>query len=486
MDLAEVMDVIRAGLAATPSDVSHVVGQPPRLEEIFTPTRHSLALDPDSPIVVGARGTGKSFWASIFTDDATRQAVAPTYPRLKLDSVVARAGFVDQAIGTAVSRATMDEVAGFDEVRTARLWLLIAIRAAEDVLGIPTFASFEEAYTIYNKSEAIESRLRALDEILSDRGIKLVVVFDALDRLSNRWDRIRLRTSSLLEALLALRAYRSIRFKLFMRPEQLSSVPAAFTDLSKLKAGSFDLRWSQLDLYGLLFSDLLRREETSEAFKHLLSMLRIPVSTDMNNIFQLPGSLLHSSPAQERLFVRIAGPYMGADARRGRTYTWLPNHLSDTKGRVTPRSFLTALGAAARHEREPILGLALTIDGIKHGVSEASVLRVEQLKDEYGWIDLALQPLAGQEVPCYADAIYDRWHDADTLHEIERDSSTLGYLPPFLGSYSDADANFNLLKALMDIGVIEVRSDGRVNIPDLFRIAALMLRRGGPRPLARG
>jgi hypothetical protein len=174
---------------------------------------------------------------------------------------------------------------------------------------------------------------------------------------------------------------------------------------------------------------------------------------------------------------------MGVDARRGRTYTWLPNHLSDTKGRLTPRSFLTSLGSAARHERVPLNDHALTIDGIKHGVSEASVLRVDQLKDEYGWIDLALQPLAGQEVPCAAWAIYDRWEEAGTLREIEGQSNAIGYLPPFSGDYGSSEASANLLVALMDIGVIEIRPDGRVNIPDLFRIAALMLRRGGLRPL---
>ncbi|MGO4167882.1 hypothetical protein [Novosphingobium sp. YAF33] len=482
MQIEQIMQAIREGFASIPTDVSHVVGRPPAIEEIFTPVRHSLALDPDLPIVVGARGTGKSFWASVFTDQATRNAVAPAYPRLHLANVEARPGFVDQAISTAVSKATLDDLARDDEEITRRLWLILAIRAAEDVLAAKTFTTLEEGLSLYKRSETTELRLHELDTILANSNKRLVVVFDALDRLSNNWDRIRVRTTTLLETLLAIRAYRSIKFKLFMRPEQLSSVPSAFTDLSKLKAGSYDLRWHATDLYALAFSNLIRNPSASPAFNELLISMNIFREPQTNFSSDLPYYLMRSSDVQERVFNRIAGAYMGADARRGKTYSWLPKHLSDTKGRLTPRSFLTALGAAARHERMPTAEHALTIDGIKHGVSEASVLRVDQLKDEYGWIDLALQPLAGQEVPCEFSALFDRWSDADTLALISSQAASIGYLPPFTGDFRENGMR-DLLVSLMDIGVLEIRSDNRVNIPDLFRIAALMLRRGGLRPL---
>jgi hypothetical protein len=477
------MMVIREGLAALPADVSHVVGQPPRLEEIFTPYRHSLAIDPDLPIVVGARGTGKSFWASVFTDNDLRADLAPRYSRLRLSDVVARPGFVDQALPGAISRNTLDEILADDPNLAGKVWLLVALRAAEDVLDNTTFRTYSEGVEVYRSSEKLENRLREVDETLSQRSKKLVVVFDALDRLSNTWDAMRSRTTALLETLLSLRAYKSIKFKLFMRPEQLSSVPAAFTDLSKLRAGAFDLRWSALDLYGLAFTQLLHDGTTNAAFKSMLAGLHIGSPDVVNGKDQLPFTVLRDPATQEKIFTTMAGHYMGNDARRGRTYTWLTKHLSDTKNRLTPRSFLLALGEAARHERMPSPIHALTIEGIKHGVSAASVLRVTQLKDEYGWIDLALQPLAGQEVPCEAEAIYRRWFEADTLKTIRDQSKGAGYLLPFAGDYSNDESVADLMIAMMDIGIIEMRADERVNIPDLFRIAALMLRRGGPAPL---
>ncbi|WP_426437882.1 hypothetical protein [Bradyrhizobium genosp. P] len=66
---------IRLGIASLPSDVSSdAVGSAvPRLDDIFAPQNHAAALDPATSIVVGARGTGKSFWSGVlgelkFTD----------------------------------------------------------------------------------------------------------------------------------------------------------------------------------------------------------------------------------------------------------------------------------------------------------------------------------------------------------------------------------------------------------------------------------
>ncbi|WP_157064034.1 hypothetical protein [Methylobacterium tarhaniae] len=474
------MTDIRAGLAAIPPDVSHVVGNPPHLQEILTPPGHALALDPESPIVVGARGAGKSFWASVIADSETLAGVAPFYPRLRLADVAVRPGFVDQPIGISVSRDTLDELA-IDEKSTRALWLVLAIRAAEDVLNESTCDSLESGMDIYKRSESRERRLRELDEKLRKSGIRLVVLFDALDRLSGDWSNLRIRTTTLLETLLTMRAFRSIKFKLFVRPEQLESVPSNFTDLSKLKAGSFDLRWTATDLYALAYTWLAGHSDSSVAFASLLEHFRVPSPTVRDGKISLAEHVLRDPEIQSKIFVSIAGPYMGADKRRGRTYPWLPKHLADTRGRVTPRSFLTALGSAARFEKLPQPRYALSIEGIKHGVSEASVLRVDQLKDEYKWIELALQPLAGQEVPCQQDQIFDRWLEADTIQEIRRQSRREGYLAPFQMETVDDDPNYALLRSLMEIGVVEKRPDGRANIPDLFRIAALMLRRGGPR-----
>ena len=39
-----------------------------------------------------------------------------------------------------------------------------------------------------------------------------------------------------------------------------------------------------------------------------------------------------------------------------------------------------------------------------------------------------------------------------------------------------------LLGAMQRIGLLSIRDDGRIDIPDLFRVAALMLKKGGIPP----
>jgi hypothetical protein len=71
----------------------HVVTNPPQWAEVFTPDGHEGALDPHRAIVIGDRGTGKSFWSSVLIDNALKQRVAATYPRLGLLNVQCRLGF---------------------------------------------------------------------------------------------------------------------------------------------------------------------------------------------------------------------------------------------------------------------------------------------------------------------------------------------------------------------------------------------------------
>ena len=60
------------------------------------------------------------------------------------------------------------------------------------------------------------------------------------------------------------------------------------------------------------------------------------------------------------------------------------------------RSFIIALRDAARGTSNSSR-TAMTYDQIKRGVQQASYNRVEQLKEDYVWIEDVLKPLAGLE-----------------------------------------------------------------------------------------
>jgi hypothetical protein len=173
----------------------------------------------------------------------------------------------------------------------------------------------------------------------------------------------------------------------------------------------------------------------------------------------------------------IAGRYMGSDARRGRVYTWVPLHLSDAKNACSPRTFLTAWKRAAEHPRARI-SLAVDHLGLIEGVRQASSTRLEELRDDYGWIDGALGALKGQFVPIEKEELLRVWRASQVVQKILRSAKAGKWLAP-VELDADTDGPAALLEAMISIAVMEERANGKINVPDIFRVEARIKRRGG-------
>jgi hypothetical protein len=154
----------------------------------------------------------------------------------------------------------------------------------------------------------------------------------------------------------------------------------------------------------------------------------------------------------------------------------------DAKGEVSPRSFLRALAEAAKYTPAPRKS-SIDAAGIREGIKAASRVRLDQLSEDYLWAKVVLEPLADQRVPCEARDFAKRWRDAETVDRISQDASLRGYLGPVeLAVDKKRDAEATLLNALIRLGIVERRDDGRINMPDIYRVAAKLLRKGGVPP----
>lgn len=189
----------------------------------------------------------------------------------------------------------------------------------------------------------------------------------------------------------------------------------------------------------------------------------------------------------------LAGEFMGANKKRGRVYTWLPTHLADAHGQISPRTFLTVWRAAAEHGATPP---QTPVDhlGLIEGVRKASGDRLAELAEDYPWVRVALEPLRGKEVPIEREALADLWLSAGTfalvVERLQAKDARLvvgpglaNQLRLFLGHDAARDSeDAILLSALRVIGVVEIRGNGKINIPDIFRVEARIHRRGGVKP----
>ncbi|HYN78189.1 MAG TPA: hypothetical protein VES73_10400, partial [Lamprocystis sp. (in: g-proteobacteria)] len=99
---------------------------------------------------------------------------------------------------------------------------------------------------------------------------------------------------------------------------------------------------------------------------------------------------------------------------------------------------------------------------------------------EFPWIKGVLAPLAGLLLPQREDEVYQVWRRAKTVARLIADAEN-SYLPPFPDG--DRHGERELFLALERIGVMFRRNDDRLDMPDLFRVAAKLLKKGAIAPV---
>jgi len=480
-------DLIRAAIAGIPPDVSHdaVGSQAPQVQEMYAPETHAAALDPSIPIVVGSRGAGKSFWAGVLGQESTRLAASIAYPKLGLQRLKVGFGYTGFAGAEGISPAVLNNLVGQAPslASATAVWWGAVVRACAKHCG-------ENALDIVSAvklaADPIE-REKALEKYelsLAEHDQVLLIVFDALDTIATSWPRRRLLTEALLDVVWSLRAYRCIKSKLFLRPDQIDDDALRFVELPKLRTGAVKLSWSGADLYGMLFSRLALNDNEQErlAFSEVLRYLQISVPSGQTELLSRTWPLSHDVELQAATMDIVAGPYM-ADGpygfKKGKTYSWPLGHLADAFDEVTPRSFLGLMVAAAKVGALPT-NRAISSEGIRQGLRAASRTRVDQLHQEFPWIKGVLAPLAGLLLPQVPQVVFRAWKTAKTVSRVQEDASEHNYLAPFPGKGTEED----LLVAMKRIGVMYSRRDDRIDMPDLYRVAANLLKKGGTAPLA--
>ncbi|MBL8233134.1 MAG: hypothetical protein JNL98_31840 [Bryobacterales bacterium] len=443
------------------------------LDRVFFPDAHRGVLDVRRQLVVGNRGTGKSFWTHALTNPEVRNRVADayTFPALAQTNVIIGFNGSTKLSGIA---PTIEEIqaARKAEVDPELVWRAVILRAVRSVNsreGVPCFADALGQLRARPVDYAVE--LTAADDAASKEGRSTLIVFDALDRLAHEWGQIREITKGLLLTVLGLQSFRSIRAKVFMRVDQVSDVDLfRFPDSSKIRNDRVDLTWQSHELYGLLFFELLRQQGAASPLRELARGLGVGAA--------LPsGGRLNAVPSEQSVLVSaIAGDYMGKSPKRGRVYTWVPLHLGDAANTCSPRTFLTAWKSAAEH-RPALQAQVVDHLGLSEGVRMASSARLTELREDYPWIDLALAPLSGKLVPIAKADLFDLWKEARVTERITQQAERSRWLLPIGVAIENSPEA--LLRTMASIAVMEERANGKINVPDIFRVEAKILRKGG-------
>jgi hypothetical protein len=462
----------------------------PSKGSLYMPPGHAKALNLSASVVVGMRGTGKSYWTAALADKDFRGFVAQTarLPDLKSTTV---------AIGFALDPSSDEFPSTNDHAsnhasggQASDVWLAVVLWSALKALkkDFPAAKNWKQRIDwCRNNRESANSLLAECDRSIHASGQHLLIVFDALDRLANDWNLIRKYIRDLLQFTLECRSRRAIRLKIFLRPDMEEDDGVwEFVDSSKLRASKVELTWRPADLFGLVINYLANHSAVGSSFRKKISDSTKIDWPSQEDIFPLPRALATGEQPGRTVVEAFAGEWVGTSAKRGYVYTWVPTHLADARGRLSPRSFLLAFRAAAQwtEEHEPDADRALHFRGIQEGVAKASEIRVSEISEDYPWVTPLLEAARGLTVPCEVDELVNSWPKQSRTLLDRINSSTAGKLPPrrFATDPVRLGKTDALIEDLVELAIVYRTGDERINIPDIFRVGFGIKRMGGVRP----
>lgn len=135
---------------------------------------------------------------------------------------------------------------------------------------------------------------------------------------------------------------------------------------------------------------------------------------------------------------------------------------------MSPRSFLAAIRKAA--EDNARAHPAIHWSGLQEGVRHASRIRVSEIEEDMPWAHDAMSALHDLVVPCTKAKLVQAWKD------VRRLETSRGGVTPLPRDDEE------ILSDLRRTGMLKVLPDGRINIPDVYRVGYGLRRKGGFAP----
>lgn len=450
---------------------------------------YRLALEPNTLLILGGRGVGKTELFRLLAIPSGRESLVESLkirslPDLSKTTWIAGFGRtrktekrfpppesvekqMDKAtdiewrsfwIGLILGRLLQQEDFKFKDFLTEQIETKIANILRNNLSELSIWQPI-----VNQNLEKLNSVLDKLDQKLIEADDWLFVTYDELDRLVASYTAL----ASPIRQLLALWLNRwgrwdRIRPKIFLRTDLFREDFLSFPDASKLQAHQIRLEWKHSWLYQLLVKRLANSgTEMTEYLQNIPGLI-------IENKTGLGWTATSNEKLFEQLIERMIGKYMGPNAKKGITYRWIPNHLQDAGGRIAPRSFLKLFALAAeRRMQEPSLveqkTLLLQPSDLQGALMDTSEDRIMELQEEYPWLKSLKTSLVGLKAPMPKEIF---------LAAVEPTTWSPEKQPPVTNPEG-------ILQYLLQLGIVESRSDGRINMPEIYLYGFQVKRSGG-------
>ena len=464
------------------SGLAESQGQDFVLKKFLPLSEYGRVLDPDSLLVIGDRGAGKTQIFRAIQNPEGRKAIELVSTRLKAKWLVRSewlVGYSSRGQEFPWNEVWSSLTPKFNATDWRQVWSVLFIRtlgqASKDSLPPLPPEIQEIVQAPANDLEGLRKQfsdavvqagiwLDDVDRQLESNDHWIFVAYDELDRITGTsWEGYQLILQGLLQFWsVNSRRWRRLRPKIFLRRDLFEQAMLSGSDVSKLNAQRAELSWNTRNLYAMLAKRIFNQNELfSDYF------------ADCQPSGETYGALgwLPTAPDAEDyrpMIEHLIGRYMGANYRKGVTFKWLPGHCMDANGLILPRSFVRLVEFAAGEEQKKQRAVwphLLHPTSLTLALDQVSQMRVQELGDEFGWMPVVQQKLkqARIEVPAK------RFELADAL---KLDWSKENSRPP-------ETSGAGLVSFLGRLGVFYEIPDGRINVRDLYLRGFGFKRKGG-------
>jgi hypothetical protein len=451
---------------------------------------YRVALEPNILLILGGRGVGKTELFRLLAIPSGREALVESVeiralPALSKTTWIAGFGRTRQAEKRFPAPDIVErQMQGATNIEWRSFWigLMLGVILEQEEFKLKDFLLeqiepeivkvlkgklsllSEWLPLVNNNVEKLNYVLDKLDEKLIEIDNWLFVTYDELDRIVPSYVAL----ASPIRELLALwldrwRRWERIRPKIFLRTDLFRDEFLSFPDASKLQSHQIRLEWEHSRLYQLLVKRLANSgNEMTEYLQNIPQLI-------IENKTSLGLTATSNEKLFEELIEKMIGKYMGANAKKGITYRWIPNHLQDAGGRIAPRSFLKLFALAADRRikgqvEHNLSGTAiLQPSDLQGALMDTSDDRIRELQEEYPWLESLKTSLVGLTAPMPKDTFLDAVKSTTWSPEKQ---------PPVTNPEG-------ILQYLLQLGIVENRWDGRINMPEIYLYGFKVKRKGG-------
>jgi hypothetical protein len=486
---AEQRDRLLQDLSDMGSKGSAEVESAATFKNTFYPvSEHTRAFDPDVVLIVGERGAGKSELFRAVVREGLLPAIARLTPGSRLAMLSPEntrwlAGHplgVDFADASGLQRFIAPQAK--EPAAAADLWFAYLVRILKDEIDTEAQQSLRRLISLQGGDiESIFQQFRQagslpllaldrLDESLKQTGRWVFVSYDELDTLGGYdWKTMASAIRGLVDFWANYaRRWQRIRAKIFLRTDLFRRHTQALgADLIKLAANRAELSWSDRNLYAMLIK---RVANTSDRLRDYCQAAGLHFKAD-ETLGLVP--VLEKAEDARPFIERMAGPYMGANRQKGRTFTWLLDHIRDGHKKVVPRALVRLVEEAAAQERESPRAThnrLLSPRSLRRAIDVVSKEHVLQVNTrELPWLPGVAYRLKDAEVPM---------RRRETEHLFDKDwEQSWGQEAQIIRP--PVEEVRELVDYLVEIGILRLRTNGEIDVPDLFLAGLGLKRRGG-------